>query len=453
MELLLRLALRDVANAPRGANYHLHRMLPAALYGLALIGVCYAGMVSQDDLLGRRILYLTQFTGLLAALIGAPLLAQHAVTVDQHSQAHDLLYMTGLSEEAWRLGRLLATLLHLAVLLLPILPLVILANAFGGASSTQTLGGLALLTVLAINGAVVGLLSLAWWPRHGGIIAIGVMLLLHVLCPPVFSVSGVGAGYFLVPVWLGYLGSGAVASVILPALLWLLIAVVLLVVSMRTTWYDQRLSDAASGPRPPSIREEQNPIEWRAFHLHNHGTYASWAALVVILVIAICITQDLQDIIALVFFGCTAASPLVYLWHLGQAFRNESTTSIDLLRLTDLESREILIGERLAAVRSAIPLLTGALIGTMAYPEIMPFGLGILAMTSLTTYAAGEIAIYMSIKHRGSRLPGMAAGFGSALFCSSMYILFCIGGLLTAVIMSNLAEQRSVRLLGKGEGR
>ena len=156
---------REVATAPR--NWRLYFL--RAVYVTALLGlICTAWLIVFGSQPVRTLGDLSRFGAAVFSLIApvqlaiamgfAALLTAAAVAQEKDRRTLDLLLMTRMTNSELVLGRLLASMLTVLVMVFASLPLLMLVTLLGGVSHAQVMQVFGV-TLIAAFGEIAGLLA------------------------------------------------------------------------------------------------------------------------------------------------------------------------------------------------------------------------------------------------------------------------------------------------------
>ena len=177
---------REAAVAPRRLSFFAARTLMAgALFALALsawqllVGSQHVQNVGDLALFGASAFQILAPLELAVAMPFAALLVASAVAVEKDRKTFDLLLLTNLSNADLVLGKLLAGMLSVVVVVIATLPMLLIIALLGGVSTTQILRTAAVITASAVVAGSLGS-TIALW-REKTFQALAMTLLVLVL--------------------------------------------------------------------------------------------------------------------------------------------------------------------------------------------------------------------------------------------------------------------------------
>ena len=175
---------REVATAPRRLRLYISR---AAYVGILWMLMCTAWMVVTGTQLVRNVGDLARFGATLFQILAplqlaimvffAALATASAVSQEKDRRTLDLLLMTRLSNSELVLGKLMASLLNVLVVLLAALPLFMAITLFGGVSTGQVLRVFAVTAGAALMAGSLGSLIALWREKTFQALALTVLVL------------------------------------------------------------------------------------------------------------------------------------------------------------------------------------------------------------------------------------------------------------------------------------
>ena len=182
---------REVLTAPRSLRYYLWRA-SFACFLFVLLWTAWQSIVGWQDV--RELGLMARFGGVLYGMFAmlqltlmlffAPLSTAAAVAYEKDRRTFTLLLMTALSDLEIVLGKLVAGLLHIVVMLGAGIGLLSLCALFGGISFGQVLNLFAVTAASGVAGGAMGLLVALWRDRTFQSISLTILMV-------VFSVTGV----------------------------------------------------------------------------------------------------------------------------------------------------------------------------------------------------------------------------------------------------------------------
>ncbi|WP_165245312.1 ABC transporter permease subunit [Paludisphaera soli] len=182
---------REVLTAPRSLRYYLWRA-SFACFLFILLWTAWQSIVGWQDV--RELGLMARFGGVLYGMFAmlqltlmlffAPLSTAAAVAYEKDRRTFTLLLMTALSDHEIVLGKLVAGLLHIVVMLGAGIGLLSLCALFGGISFGQVLNLFAVTAASGVAGGAMGLLVALWRDRTFQSISLTILMV-------VFSVTGV----------------------------------------------------------------------------------------------------------------------------------------------------------------------------------------------------------------------------------------------------------------------
>lgn len=396
---------REVTTTPRSWRHYLSRALyVSALFGLVLtawlilIGSQQVSSLGDLSRFGAAVFALLAPLQMAMAVMFSALLTAAAVAQEKDRRTLDLLLMTNLSNSELVLGKLLASMLGVLVLIVAAIPLLMLITLLGGVSFVQVARVVAVtLTAAAVAGSLGSMIAL-WRERTFQSLALTALLLMFW----VLIGEGIAAGMFgnawagadaehwataisplrailaamapfgssaeVMPWCQGPVNLFLLLSIALTFLinLWAIIRVRIWnptqAVVLRNQTAAEGEVDSADGESVKNSREVwDNPILWREVRTWAYGRKIVLVRIAYLVIFAIC---------AAALFGLLAegggrshyaalimpaAKPLVPLMVLGLVLVNAlAVTSItnerdlralDLLLVTDLSPKEIIYGK------------------------------------------------------------------------------------------------------------
>jgi ABC-2 type transport system permease protein len=135
------------------------------LYRLVRFTVASSGAMSAGAEIGQSIFTGLVFLSTIVICVMAPSLTANAISGEYERKTFDLLLATPLSASSVLLGKLIASLSYVALILLAAVPLVSLAFVFGGVATTDTLLAFLLLFDFGLTFGVIGLFFSALFHR------------------------------------------------------------------------------------------------------------------------------------------------------------------------------------------------------------------------------------------------------------------------------------------------
>jgi len=175
---------REVATAPRRLRLYISR---AAYVSILWVLMCTAWMVVTGTQLVRNVGDLARFGATLFQILAplqlaimvffAALTTASAVSQEKDRRTLDLLLMTRLSNSELVLGKLMASLLNVLVVLLAALPLFMAITLFGGVSTGQVLRVFAVTVGAALMAGSLGSLIALWREKTFQALALTVLVL------------------------------------------------------------------------------------------------------------------------------------------------------------------------------------------------------------------------------------------------------------------------------------
>jgi ABC-type Na+ efflux pump permease subunit len=182
---------REVLTAPRTLRYYLWRA-SFACFLFILLWTAWQSIVGWQDV--RELGLMARFGGVLYGMFAmlqltlmlffAPLSTAAAVAYEKDRRTFTLLLMTALSDTEIVVGKLVAGLLHIVVLLGAGVGLLSLCALFGGISFGQVVNLFAVTAASGVAGGAMGLLVALWRDRTFQSISLTILMV-------VFSVTGV----------------------------------------------------------------------------------------------------------------------------------------------------------------------------------------------------------------------------------------------------------------------
>ena len=395
---------REVTTTPRSGRHYLSR----ALYVSALFGLVWTAKEiffgfhresSLDDFsrFGSAVFALLAPLQMAMAVMFSALLTAAAVAQEKDRRTFDLLLMTNLSNAELVLGKLMASMLSVLVLVVAAIPLLMLITLLGGVSFGQVARVVAVtLTAAAVAGSLGSVIAL-WREKTFQSLALTALLLVF------WVLVGEGvAGGLLGDVWAGATAEQwAIALSPLRAILaamvpfgsptevmpWyrepvnlfliLSIAATLLinlwailrvrvwnptqaVVLRHQTTVDGEAEDAGGAAVEVSGKSREvwdNPILWREIRTWAYGRKIILVRLAYLVIFAICAAALFGSLAEEGYASLIvpAAKPLVPLMVLGLVLVNalavtsltneRDLQALDLLLVTDLSPKEIIYGK------------------------------------------------------------------------------------------------------------
>lgn len=182
---------REVLTAPRSLRYYLWRA-SFACFLFILLWTAWQSIVGWQDV--RELGLMARFGGVLYGMFAmlqltlmlffAPLSTAAAVAYEKDRRTFTLLMMTALSDTEIVVGKLIAGLLHIVVMLGAGIGLLSLCALFGGISFGQVMNLFAVTAASGVAGGAMGLLVALWRDRTFQSISLTILMV-------VFSVTGV----------------------------------------------------------------------------------------------------------------------------------------------------------------------------------------------------------------------------------------------------------------------
>ncbi|MCH7751410.1 MAG: ABC transporter permease subunit [Planctomycetes bacterium] len=399
---------REVTTTPRSWRHYLSRALyVSALFGLVLtawlilIGSQQVRSLGDLSRFGSAVFALLAPLQMAMAVIFSALLTAAAVAQEKDRRTFDLLLMTNLSNAELVLGKLLASMLSVLVLVVAAIPLLMLITLLGGVSFGQVARVVAVtLTAAAVAGSLGSMIAL-WREKTFQSLALTALLLVF------WVLVGEGvAGGLLGDVWAGATAEQWAAALsplraILAAMVpfgspadvmpWcrgpvnlfliLSIAATLLinlwailrvrvwnptqaVVLRHQTTADGEAEDAEGAAVEVSRKSREvwdNPILWREIRTWAYGRKIILVRLAYLVIFAICAAAlfgslaEEGETTRYASLIVPAAKPLVPLMVLGLVLVNalavtsltneRDLQALDLLLVTDLTPKEIIYGK------------------------------------------------------------------------------------------------------------
>lgn len=384
--------VREAIVAPRRVRHYIAR----AAYGgglfilvwtawQAMVGfqrVDSAGDVARFGIMLFRFLSVIQ---LALAMIFAPIVAGASISAEKDRRTFDLLLMTDLTNWEIVMGKLLASLLQMGVLLAAAIPLFSLCLLLGGASLEQVVRVFAVTAASALAAGSLGVLIASWREKTFQTVALTVLLIVLYLVLVIGLSRGIwraalnpfeAVGAVLVPPdasLTAALPLGQVEWVFVATMLALTVVLVGTAIMMLRVWNP-------SGGKPTFAREAaeeiekrmaaegklqakteprsiwDNPVLWREIRTRAYGRRPIVVKLAYVLVfVTIC----------LLFYFSTAHSSFVRRLEIAQALVPIIVTSLilvnvqavtaitserdgralDLLLVTDISPKEFIFGK------------------------------------------------------------------------------------------------------------
>ncbi len=175
---------REVVTAPRRARLYVSR---AAYTSALLVLVCTAWLLVTGTQLVRNLGDMARFGAMLFQILAplqlalvvffSALLAAAAVAQEKDRRTLDLLLLTNLTNSELVLGKLLASLLNVLVMLAASLPLFMLCALFGGVAFAQIARVFAVTVATAIAAGSIGSLVALWREKTFQTLALTALLL------------------------------------------------------------------------------------------------------------------------------------------------------------------------------------------------------------------------------------------------------------------------------------
>lgn len=175
---------REVATAPRRLRFYLLRAgYPAALLLLmctawqVLAGMRIVEGVGQFARFGAILFQILAPLQMTVVLFSAALLAGSAVAREKDRRTLDLLLLTNLSNSELVLGKLLASLLNVLLMIAASLPLFLLSLLFGGVAPEQVARVFAVTLASALAAGSLGSTLALWRDKTFQVLALSAMVL------------------------------------------------------------------------------------------------------------------------------------------------------------------------------------------------------------------------------------------------------------------------------------
>ena len=466
---------RQATIAPRRAwFYAAPTLFVAALFGIVLTSWQLLIGSQRVENLGDLAWFGATVTQILAPLqlaVAMPfsaLLVASAVALEKDRKTLELLLMTNLSNSELVLGKLLAGMLTVVMVVVAAVPLMMLVALMGGVSIGQILRieGVTLASALVAGSlgstialwrektfqalAMTALVIVLWFvgweivaagavgerlagiPMETWAVAMSPWRAIQAAAQPVFDASRSG-GFWQGPV--GWYGIAAVAaSVLLNALAIARVRIWNPTREIQLAESDDSPTATASVHRAPGkVREVwNNPILWREVRTRAYGKkvliirLAYWVVFAVS-VAALVTTTNLDGgehraastaaqsitallVVSLILLNAAAVTALT---------SERDSRALDLLLVTDLSPKEIVFGKLLGAFYTAkeMVLLPLALFGYLLYAGILPtekFVFLVGGWVVMTTFAA-TLGLHAGMTYANSRT-AVATSIGTLLF-------------------------------------
>ena len=175
---------REVVTAPRRARLYVSR---AAYISALLVLVCTAWLLVTGTQFVRNVGDMARFGAMLfqilaplqlaLAIFFSALLAAAAVAQEKDRRTLDLLLLTNLTNSELVLGKLLASLLNVLVMLAASLPLFMLCALFGGVAFSQIARVFAVTVATTIAAGSIGSLVALWREKTFQTLALTALML------------------------------------------------------------------------------------------------------------------------------------------------------------------------------------------------------------------------------------------------------------------------------------
>ena len=480
---------RELVTSPRRVRHYLARSAYVGILFIimwtawqALVGLAGVHTVGNLARFGSTLFQVLAYVQLSLVCFFAPLYAASSVCAEKDRRTLVLLLMTDLYNHELVLGKLLASLLHVGVMLLSAVPLFCACMLLGGVSLTQSALVLAVTLSAAIVTGSLGSLVAFW--RDKTYQALAVTLLAIVLFMAL--VEGIPAAYpdavlgplrldtwrqmlnpframWVVvqplaegPAWIAGLGSPAVGYIMAT----LVVSAVLnagAIAGVRrwnTTGErgtareepDHEHADdspdaraAAHAEPQPTRRVWDNPVLWRELRTRAYGrrillikgAYLALSAMVVAYLVAMQTAQT--PITPLRLVGAFVPLTIVSLFLINaQAVTSvtaeRDSRALDLLLVTDLEPKEFIVGKVLGVLYNSAPMvvLPLALVVYMLATGLVGVEdfVFVFILTAVLTAFAVALGIHHSMAYDQTRL-SLANSLGTIFFLF-IGLLICI---------------------------
>ncbi|UUO08326.1 ABC transporter permease subunit [Blastopirellula sp. J2-11] len=410
------------------------------LFHVLLAGVVYAAwpQVERWDPEGNRaeaqklfnLFFLGQF--ILASMM-APSFAAGALTGEKERKTYEMLLASPLKPGAIVIGKLMASLAHLALLIFTSLPIVLLCLPLGGVSLYEVIAAYFLLMVAVATFGMISVACSSYFQRTASSLVVSYLVIL--------PIALVGAMF-----WQSFQGSGATRLAVLLAFVPLCsvaICGILFVITGRRLLYppdvgseggevvdlDKEAEEAvglviqrdqfpdrlfAPPKRTKLLEDNANPVYEKEIHseIFAQGTLMLRVVIQVSMVLAI-------PLMAICLYIWPHNAPYyisyVVLFNMlvGPVFSAGSITSererqtLDLLLTTEISPWQILSGKLLAGLRVST-VLTGFLLWPLLlacvmvthYWENFTSVLGYLVIIALTCFTSSMLALFASVNFR-----------------------------------------------------
>ncbi len=159
------------------------------LYRLVLFTVASSGAMSAGSQIGQSIFTGLVFLSTLVICVTAPSLTANAISGEHERKTLDLLLATPLRPSSVLLGKLIAALSYVALILAAVVPLVSLAFLFGGVTPMDMLLAFSLLLGFAVTFGVIGLFFSALFRRTGWAVGASYLVLAFFVLGTIFAYS------------------------------------------------------------------------------------------------------------------------------------------------------------------------------------------------------------------------------------------------------------------------
>src|SRR5262245_44862564 len=180
---------REWLTVPRRAS---HYVLRAAYYGLlwilgltawqAMVGWSRPATLGDNAHFALWLFYIVTLVQLVLLLFFSALMAASAISQEKDRRTFVLLLMTDLRSYEIVLGKLLGSLLQIALLLLGMMPVLVLIMLLGGVGGAQVIQATLVLAVTALAAGSVGCLIALWREKTFQALALTVLVIVLYWC-------------------------------------------------------------------------------------------------------------------------------------------------------------------------------------------------------------------------------------------------------------------------------
>jgi ABC-type Na+ efflux pump permease subunit len=176
--------MREAMTAPRRVRHYMNRAgYAAGLFLLmwtawqAVVGFQRVDSAGDIARFGGMLFHLLSIVQLALALVFAPIMAGSSISAEKDRRTFVLLLMTDLTNCEIVMGKLLGSLLQMAVMLAAALPIFMLCLLLGGASPEQVAKVFAVTAATALASGSLGILIASWREKTFQTLALTVLII------------------------------------------------------------------------------------------------------------------------------------------------------------------------------------------------------------------------------------------------------------------------------------